>query len=74
MKSPTPDHDPDHNQPPSAAAPQTCLFAQMPTPGKTVGVVSAAQPSSLALLAAGVAGMAARRARRERGKQSMQPT
>lgn len=45
------------------AGPQHVLFAESP-PGVTYGVVSDAEPSSLALLAAGVAGMAARRARR----------
>ena len=45
-----------------------CLFAHMPNTGITIGVVSASEPSSLALLAAGVAGMATRRARRERTK------
>lgn len=45
---------------------QSCLFAHTPDPGMTIGVVTSAEPSSLALLAAGVAGMAARRARRER--------
>jgi hypothetical protein len=46
--------------------PRTVLFAQTPNAGMTVGVVSDSEPSSLALLAAGVAGMVARRARRER--------
>jgi hypothetical protein len=46
------------------ARPQHVLFAQTPNPGITIGVVSDSEPSSLALLAAGVAGMAARRARR----------
>ena len=47
--------------------PQQVLFAQTP-PGMTIGAVSDAAPSSLALLAAGVAGMAARRAHAERIK------
>ena len=47
---------------------QSCLFAHTPDSGMTIGVVSSAEPSSLALLAAGVSGMAARRARRERTK------
>jgi len=46
-----------------AARPQQVLFAQTP-PGITIGAVTDAEPSSLALLAAGVAGIAARRARR----------
>jgi hypothetical protein len=45
------------------ARPQHVVFAESP-PGITFGVVSDSEPSSLALLAAGVAGMAARRARR----------
>jgi MYXO-CTERM domain-containing protein len=45
------------------ARPQHVLFAESP-PGLTFGVVSDSEPSSLALLAAGVAGLAARRARR----------
>jgi hypothetical protein len=45
-----------------------CVFAHTPNTGITIGVLSASEPSSLALLAAGVAGMAARRARRERTK------
>jgi hypothetical protein len=48
---------------------QHVLFAESP-PGITIGVVSDSEPSSLALLAAGVAGIAARRARRERMKSS----
>jgi hypothetical protein len=50
------------------SASQMVVFAQTPNPGVTIGVVSDAEPSSLALLAAGVAGLAARRARRERTK------
>jgi len=54
----------------SVAEPQYVLFAEAP-PGITIGAVSDSEPSSLALLAAGVAGMAARRARRsERMKSS----
>jgi len=52
--------------------PQSVLFAQTPHTGMTIGVVSPAGPSSLALLAAGVAGMAARRVRRERVRQIIQ--
>jgi PEP-CTERM motif-containing protein len=48
--------------------PRSILFAQTPNAGMTIGVVSDSEPSSLALLAAGVAGMAARRARSERTK------
>jgi hypothetical protein len=44
---------------------QGCQFAQSPDGNVTVGVVSVAEPSALALLAAGVAGMAARRILRE---------
>lgn len=51
------------------ARPQQVLFAESP-PGITVGVVSDSEPSSLALLAAGVAGMAARRARRRQRMKS----
>ena len=53
--------------------PHQVLFAQTP-PGLTIGAVSDAEPSSLALLAAGVAGLAARRARRaERIKSQQTP-
>jgi len=52
---------------------ENCLFAETAGAGVTIGVVSAAEPSSLALLAAGVAGMAARRARRERAISNAQP-
>jgi MYXO-CTERM domain-containing protein len=45
-------------------AAQPVLLAESP-PGITYGVVSDSEPSSLALLAAGVAGIAARRARRK---------
>jgi len=48
----------------SEGRPQQVLFAESPNPGVTFGVVSASEPSSLALLAAGVAGLAARRGRR----------
>ncbi len=47
------------------------LYAEAP-PGITLGAVSDAEPSSLALLAAGVAGMAARRARRSARMRSSQ--
>lgn len=50
------------------AGPQHVLFAKTPVQGMTIGVVTNSEPSSLALLAAGVAGMAARRVRRERTK------
>ena len=53
------------------ARPQQILFAES-APGTTFGVVSDAEPSSLALLAAGVAGMAARRARRSERMKSSQ--
>ncbi len=46
------------------AGAQPVLFAESP-PGITYGAVSDSEPSSLALLAAGVAGIAARRARRK---------
>ena len=46
-----------------AVRPQLVLYAKSP-PGTVFGIVSDSEPSSLALLAAGVAGMAARRARR----------
>ena len=49
-----------------ACEPKTVLFANLPIDSMTIGVVCEAEPSSLALLAAGVAGLAARRARRER--------
>ncbi|MGH7955364.1 MAG: PEP-CTERM sorting domain-containing protein [Gloeomargaritales cyanobacterium] len=47
---------------------QVCLYAQTPK-GITIGVASASEPSSLALLATGVTGIAARRARLERAKK-----
>jgi hypothetical protein len=50
----------------SAARARHVLYAVTPKPDMTIGVVCDAEPSSLALLAAGAAGMAARRARRER--------
>ena len=53
------------------ARPQHVLFAESP-PGVTLGVVSDSEPSSLALLAAGVAGMAAHRARRREQMKSSQ--
>jgi hypothetical protein len=46
------------------AQPQTVVFVETSDPSITIGVVSDSEPSSLALLAAGVAGMAARSARR----------
>jgi hypothetical protein len=51
---------------------QQILFAQTGDPSITVGVVSNAAPSSLALLAAGVAGLEARRARRSARIQFLQ--
>jgi hypothetical protein len=54
-----------------AARPQHVLYAKSP-PGTTFGIVSDSEPSSLALLAAGVAGMAARRARRSARKKSLE--
>ena len=56
---------------PGVAGPQHVLFAKS-SPGITIGVVSDSEPSSLALLAAGVAGMAARRARRSERMKSSQ--
>jgi len=53
------------------AGPQHVLFAESP-PGITIGAVSDSEPSSLALLAAGVAGIAARRARRRERMKSSQ--
>ena len=47
--------------------PQGVLLAQTP-PGITIGVVTDAESSSLALLASGIAGMSVRRDRRERTK------
>ena len=54
----------------TVARPQHVLFAKSP-PGTTFGVVSDSEPSSLALLAAGVAGIAARRARRRERMKSL---
>lgn len=48
--------------------PQHVLLAKTGDPGMIIGVVTNSEPSSLALLAAGVAGMAARRSRREHAK------
>lgn len=56
---------------PVVPRPQQVLFAESP-PGTIFGVVSDSEPSSLALLAAGVAGMAARRARRSERMKSLQ--
>ena len=53
------------------ARPQQVLYAKS-FPGATFGVVSDSEPSSLALLAAGVAGMAARRARRSERMKSLE--
>ena len=53
------------------ARPQQVLFAKS-APGTTFGIVTDAEPSSLALLAAGVAGMAARRARRSERMKSLE--
>ena len=53
------------------ARPQLVLYAKS-APGATLGIVSDSEPSSLALLAAGVAGMAARRARRSERMKSLQ--
>ncbi|MFO1475342.1 MAG: PEP-CTERM sorting domain-containing protein [Verrucomicrobiota bacterium] len=50
---------------------QQVLFAETPA-GVTIGVVSESEPSSLALLAAGVAGIGARRARRAERMKSQQ--
>jgi hypothetical protein len=49
---------------PLVIPPYQVLFAPSPDPGITIGVVCESEPSSLALLAAGVAGLNARRARR----------
>jgi hypothetical protein len=57
--------------PGKVARPQHVRFAKSP-PGTTFGVVSDSEPSSLALLAAGVAGMAARRARRKERMKSLE--
>jgi MYXO-CTERM domain-containing protein len=51
----------------STSHPESCLFARTPE-GITIGVVTTAEPSPLALLAAGVAGLGARRARQEQAK------
>lgn len=56
--------------PRSAAGPQQVLYAKSP-PGVTFGIVVDSEPSSLALLAAGVAGMAARRARHSERMKSL---
>jgi hypothetical protein len=56
----------------SADGLQQILFAQTGDPSITIGVVSNAAPSSLALLAAGVAGLEARRARRSARIQFLQ--
>jgi len=53
------------------ARPQQVMFAKSP-PGTTFGIVSDSEPSSLALLAAGVAGMAARRTRRSERMKFLQ--
>jgi PEP-CTERM motif len=57
--------------PREAARPQHVLFTKSP-PGTAFGVVSDSEPSSLALLAAGVAGIAARRARRSERTKSLE--
>ena len=49
------------------------LFAES-TPGTTFGLVCDSEPSSLALLAAGVAGLAARNARRSERIKSLEAT
>ena len=56
---------------PLAVGGQPVLFAEAP-PGITYGVVSDSEPSSLALLAAGVAGIAARRDRRNQLLRSLE--
>lgn len=55
----------------SVARPQLVLYAKSP-PDNTYGLVMDSEPSSLALLAAGVAGMAARRARRSDRMKSLE--
>jgi hypothetical protein len=57
--------------PRGAARPQHVLFTKSP-PGTAFGVVSDSEPSSLALLAAGVAGIAARRGRRSERMRFLQ--
>ena len=57
--------------PRGVARPQHVLYVKSP-PGTTFGIVSDSEPSSLALLAAGVAGMAARRARRSERMKSLE--
>jgi MYXO-CTERM domain-containing protein len=54
-----------------AARPRHVLFTKSPL-GTAFGVVSDSEPSSLALLAAGVAGIAARRARRSERMKSLE--
>jgi hypothetical protein len=49
----------------SSPAESHVLFADTHDSGKVVGVVSSSEPSTLALLAAGVAGMAERRRRHQ---------
>jgi MYXO-CTERM domain-containing protein len=57
--------------PQGVARPQHVMFAKSP-PGTTFGLVTDSEPSSLALLAAGVAGIAARRARRSERMKSLE--
>jgi len=57
--------------PGTVGRPQHVMFAKS-APGTTFGVVSDSEPSSLALLAAGVAGMAARKARRREQMKSLE--
>jgi MYXO-CTERM domain-containing protein len=57
--------------PQGVARPQPVMFAKSP-PGTTFGLVTDSEPSSLALLAAGVAGIAARRARRSERMKSLE--
>lgn len=57
--------------PRSVARPQHVLFAKSAL-GTTFGVVVDSEPSSLALLAAGVAGIAARHARRRERMKSLE--
>ena len=58
--------------PRGVARPEHVLYAKS-HPGTTFGVLIEAEPSSLALLAAGVAGIEARRARRSARMKSLEP-
>jgi hypothetical protein len=62
------EHPPDRNERPEPRA-QHVVYAKTPKPDMIIGVVCDSEPSSLALLAAGVEGMTERRRRRERAKK-----